>query len=235
MNPLHLLLVEDDAVSRGFLNHALQSMPSTVVDTANDAAQAIAIVRDHIHVLWLLDANLPDASGEQLLHDLRALRPNIPALCLTAEVQRERLDGLRAAGFVDVLQKPLSIAVLHAAVRAAVDGNASPSSDQQAQVWDDAQALVALGGNAAAMHAMRTLFVAELPGQAETIARAIAHGDADTVRAQLHRLKASCGFVGSLRLLDAVRGLHDMPLDAERARYFQEQTALVLAATQPGS
>ncbi|MEO7478885.1 MAG: response regulator [Lysobacteraceae bacterium] len=232
---MHLLLVEDDAVSRGFLNHALQSMPSTVVDTANDAAQAIAIVREHTHTLWLLDANLPDASGEQLLHDLRTLRPNIPALCLTAEVQRERLDGLRAAGFVEVLQKPLTIAALHAAVRRAINGSAQQSSGEPTQVWDDAQALAALGGNVAAMHAMRTLFAAELPGQAETIARAITHGDADTVRAQLHRLKASCGFVGSLRLLEAVRGLHDMPLDAERARYFQEQTALVLAAAQPGS
>ncbi|MEO8743056.1 MAG: response regulator [Lysobacteraceae bacterium] len=235
MNPLHLLLVEDDAVSRGFLNHALQSMPSTVVDTANDATQAIAIVRGHSHALWLLDANLPDASGEQLLHDLRMLRSNIPALCLTAEVQRERLDGLRAAGFVDVLQKPLTIAALHAAVRRAINGSVSASIEQQAQVWDDAQALAALGGNVAAMHAMRSLFIAELPAQTETIARAIAHDDADTVREQLHRLKASCGFVGSLRLLEAVRGLHDMPLDAERAHYFQKQAALVLAAAQPGS
>ena len=235
MNPLHVLLIEDDPVSRGFLNHALQSMPSTVVDTANDAAQAIIIVREHAHALWLLDANLPDASGEQLLHDLRALRPNIPALCLTAEVQRERLDGLRAAGFVDVLQKPLAIAVLHAAVRRAIEGNASPSSEQPAQVWDDAQALAALGGNAAAMHAMRSLFIAELPAQVETIMRAIEQGDEDTVRAQLHRLKASCGFVGSARLLAAVRRLHDMPLDMERTRNFQEQANLTLAAAQPES
>mgnify|MGYP001597537800 FL=1 len=235
MNPLRLLLVEDDAVSRGFLGHALQSMPVTVVDAAHDAAQAIAIVRGNTHALWLLDANLPDASGEQLLRDLRTLRQGIPALCLTAEVQPERLDGLRAAGFAEVLQKPLAIAALHAAVRRAIDGSASPSSERQAQVWDDAQALAALGGNAAAMRAMRSLFIAELPAQAETIARAMANGDGSAVRAQLHRLKAGCGFVGSLRLLEAVHGLHEMPLDAGRGSHFREQVRLALAAAQPES
>ncbi len=231
MNPNRLLLVEDDAISRGFLNHALESLTATVVDTANDAAHALALAREHSYALWLLDANLPDSSGEQLLHDLRALHPDVPALCLTAEVQRERLDRLQAVGFAEVLQKPLSILALHAAVRRAL-GAIAPSDDRDALVWDDVRALQALGGNVSTMRALRGLFVAELPTQAETILRAVAAGDADGAYAEMHRLKASCGFVGSARLLDAVRGLHEAPLDPERAQHFREQVAEVLAAAQ---
>jgi len=233
MNPIRLLLVEDDAVSRGFLTLALQSMPATVVDTANDAAQALAQAREQSHALWLLDANLPDASGEQLLGALRELRPDVPALCLTAEVQPERLDRLRAAGFAEVLQKPLAMATLHAAVRRVL--GAWHRAHDDSMVWDDARALQALGGNAAAMEAMRGLFVAELPVQCKAILRAIAAGNADAVRAELHRLKASCGFVGSLRLLDAVHALSDSPDDPRRAEQFQAEVAAALATAQSRS
>jgi DNA-binding response OmpR family regulator len=231
MNPIRLLLVEDDAVSRGFLTLALQSMPATVVDTANNAAQALEHSREQPHALWLLDANLPDASGEQLLGGLRELRPDIPALCLTAEVQSERLDQLQAAGFAEVLRKPLAIATLHAAVRRVL-GRRHQATDGDSMVWDDARALRALGGNAAAMQAMRGLFVAELPVQCSAILRAIAAGDTDSVRDELHRLKASCGFVGSLRLLDAVRALSDAPNDPRRAEQFHAEVAAALAAAQ---
>lgn len=233
MNPVRLLLVEDDAVSRGFLSLALESLPATVVDSAADAAHALALAREHAHALWLLDANLPDTSGELLLRDLRALRPNVPALCLTAEVDPQRLDRLRAAGFIDVLAKPIAIAALQSAVRRALAANASPPDEQP--IWDDTQALRALGGNTAAVNAMRTLFVAELPMQSETVLRALAVGDTESARAVLHRLKASCGFTGSMRLLDAVRALSDTPYDPLCARRFSDQVAAALATDQPES
>jgi CheY-like chemotaxis protein len=233
MNPVRLLLVEDDPVSRAFLNHALESLPAAVVDAASDAAQALTLVHEQAHALWLLDANLPDASGERLLRDLRALRTNVPALCLTAEVDPERLDRLHAAGFMAVLHKPLSIAALHRAVRHALDPGAS--AQDEAPVWDDAQALLALGGNAATMHAMRALFVSELPAQSAIVLRALAAGDAQTARAELHRLKASCGFIGSVRLLGAVRALADTPHDRLCIERFRAQVAAALAAAQSES
>jgi len=137
---------------------------------------------------------------------------------------------LRMAGFAEVLQKPLAIATLRAAVRRVL-GMRHPAP-HGGMVWDDARALNALGGNSAAMQAMRGLFVAELPAQCDAILRAIAAGDADAVRAELHRLKASCGFVGSQRLLDAVRALSDAPDDPRRAERFQAEVAAALAGAQ---
>ncbi len=233
MNPARLLLVEDDAVSRGFLQHALESLPAAV-DAAADAAHALALVREHGYALWLLDANLPDASGEQLLHGLRALRSDVPALCLTAEVHPERLGQLRAAGFVEVLQKPLIIAKLHAAV-CRVLGTQHQVAHGDSMIWDDAQALRALGGNTATIQAMRALFVAELPTQSAIILRALADDDVETARAVLHRLKASCGFTGSARLLAAVRALADAPHDPSCVEGFHVQVAATLAAVQSKS
>lgn len=224
MNPTHLLLVEDDPISRGFLTLALQAMPATVVDVACDGAQARTLVGRTAHALWLLDANLPDIRGEALLAELRALRLGVPALCLTAEVDPQRLAHLQAQGFAEVAPKPLSIPALHAAVRRALagvpDGAAAP-------VWDDAQALRALGDNAAAVQAMRALFVAELPAQAAAIAQAIGDADLPAARSVLHKLKASCGFVGCPRLLEAIAALANAPADPAALRRFREQAAAV--------
>lgn len=231
MNPVYLLLAEDDPVSRGFLAQALQRLPARV-DAVADAAQAIALAVRNAYSLWLLDANLPDASGEQLLQRLRALHPQTAALCLTAEIQRERLDALAHAGFSEVLQKPLTVSSLHDAVRRQL-GIAMPAGAIGAgepAVWDDAQALRALGGNRDAMRALRELFIAELPAQADTIMRAIAAGDVTALRSGLHRLKAGCGFVGSAQLLTAVRALHDAPLDAACASGFRSAVQDVLEA-----
>ncbi|MBS0456161.1 MAG: response regulator [Proteobacteria bacterium] len=224
MHPTHLLLVEDDPISRGFLTLALQAMPATVVDVAGDGAQALTLAGRTAHALWVLDAHLPDIHGAALLAELRALRLGVPALCLTAEADPARLAYLQAQGFAEVACKPLSIPALHAAVRRALagvpDGMAVP-------VWDDAQALRALGDNAAAVQAMRGLFVAELPSQATTIAKAIGDGDLNAARGVLHKLKASCGFVGCPRLLEAIHALATAPTDPAALRRFREQAAAV--------
>lgn len=227
MNPTRLLLVEDDAVSRGFLTLALQSMPATVVDVATDAAQALAYARATAHDLWLLDANLPDARGEAVIADLRALHPTVPALCLTAECAPERLCELQAAGFAEIAQKPLTIPDLHAAVRRCL---APAGFAADAPTWDDAMALRALGGNAAAVAAMRGLFRAELPTQAAAIATAIAEGRTDAARAELHKLKASCGFVGCPHLLATVHALATTPTDPVLLQAFREQVAAATSA-----
>ena len=232
MNPTRLLLVEDDAVSRGFLNLALESMPATVVDLAVDGAQAQVLVREHRHALWLLDANLPDTRGEALLSELRVIRQGVPALCLTAEADASRCEALRAAGFADVLGKPLAVADLHRAVRAAIAAS-SVSTANPPPVWDDASALHALGGSVSSVQAMRALFLAELPAQGKAILRALDDGAIEIARYHLHRLKASCGFTGCRRLLDAVHTLAAAPHDRNCVERFRAEIAAALSADQP--
>jgi HPt (histidine-containing phosphotransfer) domain-containing protein len=51
------------------------------------------------------------------------------------------------------------------------------------------------------------LFVDELPRLRERIHAAADSGDLDGVRAGLHKLRASCGFVGAARLGDITQAL----------------------------
>ena len=109
-----LLLVEDDAISCSFMRAALEALPAEV-DAVDSMAAALALPGDH--ALWLLDVNLPDGSGTDLLWKLRSRFPGTPALAHTADDSSRLHAELRAAGFNDVLVKPLSAAQLQQAVR----------------------------------------------------------------------------------------------------------------------
>lgn len=219
-----LLLLEDDPVSAAFLATALEALPARV-DIAATLAEAEPL-RDAGHALWLFDANLPDGTGSQLLARWRAHGLATPALAHTADPRPEERDALIGAGFAEVLRKPLGVAQLQAAVRQALQGSetaetmthGAPRDDDDgaaSPIWNDAVALRALNGNAALVETMRGLFHGELPAVRMRIADALARADADAVRAELHKLQASCGFVGASRVLAAVMALHDAPLSRE--------------------
>jgi DNA-binding response OmpR family regulator len=205
MNPARLLLLEDDAVSRAFLCEALAPL-RLPIDVAITCAQARALAGP-AQALWLFDAHVPDGDAQTLLADLRARGLRTPALALTAEDTPVLHRTLLASGFVRVLDKPIDGTTLRAAVAAELAAHAP------APMWDDARALPALAGRHESLQALRALFLRELPLQLEVVAKALAGGDHEAARAELHRLKAGCGFVGAAGLLQAATALHAQPSD----------------------
>lgn len=218
-----LLLVEDDAISRAYLVEALAALPAEV-DAAESIAGAMRL-SPHRHALWLIDAHLPDGDGHDCLFALRSIQENTPALAITAEAYGEELDRLGTSGFIEVLQKPITMAALHAAVRRVLGDRMTQRHDDigliHSPIWDEQRALSALGGNAHALEALRKLFLDELPMQRREIVQACTRGDDQAARATLHKLKASCGFVGAARLSLAVHALSNTLFDTEKLRQFE--------------
>ena len=209
-----VLLLEDDPISHAVLRAALLTMPAQV-DSADTVAGALALALAHDHALWMFDANLPDGSGAGLLGTLRRMQRNNPALAHTATSEVDVLDALIDAGFLEVLVKPLSAAAIQGAVRRALglpEIDAADIAGNQAAgklpVWDDAMAARALNGNRAHIATLRALFIDELPRLRRDVGSATRDGDLQTLRAVLHKLRASCGFVGAARLGEAARTLH---------------------------
>jgi len=219
--PVRLLLVEDDPVSSSFMAEALSALPAQV-DCAGDIAQALAVSRTHRYALWIIDAHLPDGDGSRCLQELRAGH-DTPALAVTAGAEREALDALCGAGFLEVLLKPVSIALLQGTVRRLL-GTDSGLEAEPAQgklpVWDEARALAAIGGNGEALRSLRKLFLEELPALREQLLAAQLAGNVAGMQAVLHKLKAGCGFVGAARLARAVDALAASPLDNGALRRF---------------
>lgn len=225
-----ILLLEDDPVSAAFLSAAIEGLPARV-DAAGTLAEARALASTHAHDLWLFDANLPDGRSADLLAELRGYGILVAALAHTADARRDELDALIDAGFEEVLQKPLSVAQLQGAIRRFC-GQSAPAEMSDVQpdararggkrpVWDDDAALRALNGHRAHVDAMRGLFAQELPLASLRVSVALASRDTTALRDELHKLQASCGFVGAARLGSAVVQLRDAPASADAAMQFE--------------
>lgn len=247
MKPL-LLLVEDDPTSHAFLKTATEAL-AVDVDSAVSMQTAIDLARQGRHAAWLIDANLPDGSGAELLRHLRALGLHAPALAHTAAREPAELQRMRDAGFDAAVAKPLPAADWQAAVAGLLPklGGASgsdlpggqrshlPAAQTEGRgveppVWDDAAALLALKGQQVHVDALRGLFLAELPGMLEQILQAAGRGQADEIKRVLHRLSASCGFVGARRLGATIPALQADPVSGDAVARLSRAAQDTLAA-----
>lgn len=197
-----VLLLEDEPVSAEFLRTALRELPLDLVHavTLAQARRALAEGFD----LALLDLNLPDGSGAELLD---ALGP-CPALALSAECDATRGAELRALGFAAAIGKPVSAATLRATVARHL-GLTDPGSEafQHAPIWDEAAALAACGDQGDIVASLRDLMRKDLPDQLARIGSALDRADSAAAIAELHRLRAACGFCGAAALNTAAAAL----------------------------
>lgn len=232
-DPPRILLVEDDPTSRAFLAAALHAIPAGV-DAVDSLASALALAVNRRYDLWLFDANLPDGDGCELLERARRTQPDVPALAHTASNEPAIREKLLAAGFDDVMVKPLPASSVRSAVRHALGldaptGSFDGSNAVERPLWDDDAATAALNGNRAHVATLRQLFIAELPQTRERIVGSARNGDHAAVHAELHKLRASCGFVGAARLADAVQALQSRTDDAGTLDDFDRAALDILA------
>ena len=233
-----LLLVEDDAISRNFMAAALQALPAQV-EVASCTASALALHAHHD--LWLLDANLPDGSGIDLLGKLQARQPGVPALAHTADDSATLHAQLLAAGFAGVVLKPMTAAHLLHVVGKQLKGAAgqcqgtlqSHPSFFDLPLWDPAVALAALNGNQAHVATLRGMFLDELGRQQQQVASALRCANVESARQVLHQLKASSGFVGALRLQAATTALENALADPSTLERFMSIAAQTSASAGP--
>ena len=109
------ILEDDETLGRG-IAMALET-PECRITLAQTLRQAERALQQPFSLL-ILDINLPDGSGIDLLRRLRAQGNPVPVILLTAnDLELDEVTGLEA-GADDYITKPFSLAVLRARVGA---------------------------------------------------------------------------------------------------------------------
>ncbi|MCP4645762.1 MAG: response regulator transcription factor [bacterium] len=117
MQSRQILVIEDDAAIRQGIVDALRC-EGYAVSEAGDGDEGVRAALGSDCDLLLLDLVLPDADGFDILRTVRADRPALPVIILTARgAEDERVRGLRL-GADDYVVKPFSVRELLARVEA---------------------------------------------------------------------------------------------------------------------
>lgn len=117
LEQVRVLIVDDEADTREFLQTALEQFGATVTVAAS-AAEAFALFQQSPPDILLSDIGMPEEDGYTLIQRIRALSPElggqVPAAALTAYVRGDdRLEALKA-GFQMHVPKPIEpLQLLH--------------------------------------------------------------------------------------------------------------------------
>ena len=117
MSATHVLLIEDDARIRDIVEEGLGAR-GFVVTSAPDAETGVDLAEKLDVALILLDLVLPGVQGLDALGRLKALKPDVPVIALTALDDTGSKVGGLDAGVDDYVTKPFSVEELAARIRA---------------------------------------------------------------------------------------------------------------------
>ena len=93
-----VLLVEDDAMVRGWVRMSLEGTEFRLAAEASSAAEALELVPRRLADVLLVDYRLPDQVGTEFLRALRRDGYDTPAVLMTANAERGFNELAREAG-----------------------------------------------------------------------------------------------------------------------------------------
>jgi DNA-binding NarL/FixJ family response regulator len=117
-----VLLVEDDAMVRGWVRISLRDSEFRIAGEAEDAVQARGLIERRRPDILLVDYRLPDQAGTELIRDLRRGGFTAPAVLMTANNERGLNEAVRAAGGQGSVLKTGSTEEMLAALREVLAG-----------------------------------------------------------------------------------------------------------------
>jgi PAS domain S-box-containing protein len=108
-----LLYIEDNPVNALIVRELVAQRGQLTLDEADDGASGIHSAREHRPDLILVDMQLPDIDGLEVLRRLRAdpSTAAIPCIALSANAMPEDIQRALGAGFADYWTKPLDFRV----------------------------------------------------------------------------------------------------------------------------
>lgn len=128
----HIFLLEDDETLGRGITMALAGPETSVICRASLSEARQALAQERFDLL-ILDVNLPDGSGLDLLRQVRSEGNATPVILLTAnDLELDEVTGLEA-GADDYITKPFSLAILRARVNAQLR-RSTPKSSQSLSV-----------------------------------------------------------------------------------------------------
>lgn len=102
-----ILAIDDDAMVHKILSYMFRSVPYYKLITASSGEEGIDMLQKNAVDLVLLDVEMPDMNGFEVLHWIRDNRGSLPAIFMTGDKEIEIITKAEQLGINDYLSKPI--------------------------------------------------------------------------------------------------------------------------------
>jgi CheY-like chemotaxis protein/HPt (histidine-containing phosphotransfer) domain-containing protein len=218
-----VLLAEDNPINRqvalGIL--ARLGVPTMVVGNGKDAVSALSV---QPYDLVLMDVQMPEMDGLEAARAIRRFQPGsmnagIPIVALTAHAMESDREICRLAGMDDYVTKPVTSAVLAAALKkwlhwregnripqgALLDGRVASAQTPTAEVnvvFDSQAFMDAVDGDCSIAQSVAATFLANGRALLELLAKHLEANDASQAARQAHTIKGSSATIRGVALAE---------------------------------
>jgi CheY-like chemotaxis protein len=115
-----ILVVDDDLHVKKFFASVLTKAGYSVHEASN-GVEAKAALQNNVFDLMILDLNMPEVDGFEVLQFARAKIPNLKIIVASGFMQGIMLQAAKQFGAVAALDKPVEIGLLLSTVRKAME------------------------------------------------------------------------------------------------------------------
>ena len=115
-----ILVVDDDEAIRWTLREALQSWGFTPIE-ADSVAEGLKRFKTDLPAVVLLDIDLPDGSGLDVLREIKREHPEAIVIMITGNVQIDNTISALRGGAYDFIGKPINLEELRVTIRNATE------------------------------------------------------------------------------------------------------------------
>ncbi|MFT7352081.1 MAG: two-component system nitrogen regulation response regulator NtrX [Flavobacterium sp.] len=120
--PNKILIIEDEAAIRRVLTKILSEENDTyLVEEAEDGIQGLEKIKANEYDLVLCDIKMPKMDGEELLEEVKKIKPEIPFVMISGHGDMETAINTMRLGAFDYIMKPPDLNRLLNTVRNALD------------------------------------------------------------------------------------------------------------------
>ncbi len=110
---MRVLLADESHTMRSIVRRALESLGVRGTSEASDGPQAMEMIKaSRGFDLIVTDWNMPVKTGGELIHEIRAVDPEVPIVMITSEADKWRVLEAIKAGVSDYIIKPFSTDLL---------------------------------------------------------------------------------------------------------------------------
>ncbi len=115
-----ILIVDDESGIRFALGEALRAWDYEPLQ-AGSVADAVKVFADEHPAVALLDIDLPDGSGLDILNEIKELRPDTVVIMITGNVNVPNVITALRGGAHDFISKPIHLEELRITLRNALE------------------------------------------------------------------------------------------------------------------
>jgi DNA-binding NtrC family response regulator len=120
MNIKKILIVDDEEIVR-YSFRKLFREPGFEISEAANGLDAISVIKKDPPDLVLMDIEMPGLSGLEAIQRIKALKPQLPVIIMTAFGTSERVIAAMKYGAYEYLEKPFDVARLKSTILEAIE------------------------------------------------------------------------------------------------------------------